>query len=142
MVKADTIIIVVGLQKGERNWRYWPGTVAGEGKRERIDFLRFTVWLGSRIFRTLMPISTLCYSDVHLSGDGHMKTSVEVDEKLLGRVKHLLGTETIRDTIRKSFEVVVRQKALEESARLMGKIDVDLTQERIRAQRRARRVPH
>jgi predicted RNA binding protein with dsRBD fold (UPF0201 family) len=71
-----------------------------------------------------------------------MKTSVEVDEKLLGRVKHLLGTETIRDTIRKSFEVVVRQKALEESARLMGKIDVDLTPEQIRAQRRTRRVPH
>ncbi len=71
-----------------------------------------------------------------------MKTSVEVDEKLLGRVKHLLGTKTIRDTIRESFEVVVRQKALEESACLMGKIDVDLTPEQIRTQRRARRVPH
>ncbi|MFZ5862233.1 MAG: hypothetical protein ACOYXR_05260 [Nitrospirota bacterium] len=71
-----------------------------------------------------------------------MKTSVEVDEKLLGRVRRLLGTETIRDTIRKSFEAVVRQKALEESARLMGTIDVDLTPEQILAQRRARRVPH
>lgn len=69
-----------------------------------------------------------------------MKTSVEIDEKLLAQVKRILGTETLRETIEKSFEEVLRRKALEQSAQLLGKIDLDLSQEAIRSQRRKRNV--
>ena len=69
-----------------------------------------------------------------------MKTSVEVNEKLLNEVRSLLGTETLRETIEKSFEEVVRNKALEKSARLLGTIDLDLSREEIRKQRRKRHV--
>lgn len=67
-----------------------------------------------------------------------MKTSVEIDEKLLAQVKRILGTETLRETIEKSFEEVVHRRALEQSADLLGKIDLDLSQESIRSQRRKR----
>ncbi len=67
-----------------------------------------------------------------------MKTSVEIDEKLLAQVKRILGTETLRETIEKSFEEVVHHKALEQSAQLLGKIDLDLSRESIRSQRRKR----
>lgn len=67
-----------------------------------------------------------------------MKTSVEIDEKLLAEVRRILGTETLRETIEKSFEEVVQRKALEQSAQWLGKIDLDLTRESIRKQRRKR----
>lgn len=67
-----------------------------------------------------------------------MKTSVEIDEKLLAQVRRILGTETLRETIEKSFEEVVQRKALEQSAQWLGKIDLDLTRESIRKQRRKR----
>lgn len=69
-----------------------------------------------------------------------MKTSVEIDEKLLAQVKRILGTETLRETIERSFEEVLHHQALEQSARLLGKIDLDLSQEAIRSQRRKRNV--
>lgn len=71
-------------------------------------------------------------------GEAKMKTSVEIDEKLLAEVRRILGTETLRETIEKSFEEVVQRKALEQSAQWLGKIDLDLTRESIRKQRRKR----
>ncbi|MFY9270113.1 MAG: hypothetical protein WAO55_10250 [Candidatus Manganitrophaceae bacterium] len=65
-----------------------------------------------------------------------MKTSVEIDKKLYQNVKEVLVTETLKDTIKKSFEEVLHHKALENSARLLGKIDLDLTVDLIRKQRR------
>lgn len=67
-----------------------------------------------------------------------MKTSVEIDELLLTRVKRILKTQTIKETIEKSFEEVIRQQALATSADALGTIDLDLTQETLRKQRRSR----
>ena len=69
-----------------------------------------------------------------------MKTSVEIDKKLYQNTKEILGTETLKDTIQKSFEEVLHHKALEDSVRLLGKIDLDLTFEALQKQRRKRKV--
>ncbi len=69
-----------------------------------------------------------------------MKTSVEIDKKLYQDIKEILGTETLKDTIQKSFEEVLHHKALEDSARLLGKIDLDLNFKALQKQRRKRRL--
>ena len=69
-----------------------------------------------------------------------MKTSIKINESLVAKVKQILGTETIRETVERSLEEVVRYQALEASAKLLGKIDLDLTEESIRRQRRERLV--
>lgn len=69
-----------------------------------------------------------------------MKTSVEIDKKLFEDIKEILGTETLKDTIQKSFEEVLHHKALEDSVRMLGKIDLNLTFEALQKQRRKRRV--
>jgi hypothetical protein len=69
-----------------------------------------------------------------------MKTSVEIDKKLYQNVKGLLGTETLKETIQRSFEEVVHHKALEDSAGMLGKIELDLTTESLRKQRRKRKM--
>jgi len=68
-----------------------------------------------------------------------MKTTLEVDEELLKKAKEILGTQTIRETVEKSLQAVVRQNALHRLADSLGKVDlVDLTVEGLRKQRRAR----
>ncbi len=67
-----------------------------------------------------------------------MKTSVEIDQRLYECVKRILGTDTLRATIEKSFEAVVHHQTLEQSAKLLGRIDLDLSEERLRRQRRKR----
>lgn len=67
-----------------------------------------------------------------------MKTSVEIDEKLLTRVKRILKTHTIKDSIEKSFKEVIRYQALAVSADALGTIDLDLTPEALVKQRKAR----
>lgn len=42
------------------------------------------------------------------------KTSVEIDPSLLGQVKEVLATHTIRDTIDAAFREVIRQHAQRE----------------------------
>lgn len=70
----------------------------------------------------------------------HMKTTLEVDQVLLQQAKTILGTRTTKDTVEQSLRTVVRQKALEQLADAAGKIDLDLTVERLRKQRRDRKV--
>ena len=67
-----------------------------------------------------------------------MKTTLEVDEELLNTVKQILGASTIRETVEKSLQAVVRQKALNELANSFGSFEFDLTVEDLRKQRRAR----
>ena len=69
-----------------------------------------------------------------------MKTTLEVDQVLLQQAKTILGTRTTKDTVEQSLRTVVRQKALEQLADAAGKIDLDLTVERLRKQRRDRKV--
>ena len=67
-----------------------------------------------------------------------MKTTLEVDEQLLNKAKQILGTGTIRETVEKSLQAVVRQQALNDLADSFGSFEFDLTLEGLRKQRRAR----
>jgi Arc/MetJ family transcription regulator len=67
-----------------------------------------------------------------------MKTTLEVDEQLLNRAKQILGASTIRETVEKSLQAVVRQQALNELADSFGSFEFDLTVDELRKQRRAR----
>ena len=71
-----------------------------------------------------------------------MKTTLEVDEVLLSKARKILGARTIRETVEKSLQAVVRQKALNELADLGGKVEMisvaDLLKER---KARLRNVP-
>ena len=67
-----------------------------------------------------------------------MKTTVEIDEKLLKEVHKLLGTSTIKDTVNGSMEFVKRQRQLQELADALGTIELDLTPKSLKRQRRRR----
>jgi Arc/MetJ family transcription regulator len=67
----------------------------------------------------------------------HMKTTLEIDEGLLNKAKAILGTPTIRETVEKGLQAVLRQKALNELADLGGKIEM-ISVEDLRKRRRAR----
>jgi Arc/MetJ family transcription regulator len=67
----------------------------------------------------------------------YMKTTLEIDEALLNKAKAILGTPTIRETVEKSLQAVLRQKALNELAELGGKIEM-ISVEALRKRRRAR----
>lgn len=66
-----------------------------------------------------------------------MKTTLEVDEVLLGKAKKILGAATIRETVEMSLQAVVRQKALNELADLGGKVEMVSVNDLLR-QRKAR----
>ena len=42
------------------------------------------------------------------------KTSVEIDSVKLARVREILGTETVQDTIDQAFQAVIRVEAVDE----------------------------
>ena len=67
-----------------------------------------------------------------------MKTTLEVDEVLLNKAKKILGAGTIRETVEKSLQAVVRQQALNELADSLGTMQFDLTVTDLRKQRMAR----
>jgi Arc/MetJ family transcription regulator len=66
----------------------------------------------------------------------YRKTTLEIDTALLQKAKEILGTLTIRETVEKSLQVVLRQKALSELASLAGKVDI-ISAEALRKQRTA-----
>jgi Arc/MetJ family transcription regulator len=67
-----------------------------------------------------------------------MKTVVDINPDLLEEAKRILDTRTIKDTVDKSLRVVVRQGGLEELANAAGTVDLDLTVDSLRQQRRRR----
>jgi Arc/MetJ family transcription regulator len=67
----------------------------------------------------------------------YMKTTLEIDEALLNKAKEILETRTIRETVEKSLQAVVRQKALSELADMSGKVEM-ISLKELRKQRRAR----
>jgi Arc/MetJ family transcription regulator len=67
-----------------------------------------------------------------------MKTTLEVDEHLLNQAKEILQASTIRETVERSLQAVVRQKALNELADSLGTFEFDLTVESLRKQRHGR----
>ena len=70
-----------------------------------------------------------------------MKTSVEIDEKVLGQAQKILGTDTIKETIDQSLRLVVRQRQLQEIVDMFGTLEMDLTPEKLR-QMRYKRTRH
>ena len=67
-----------------------------------------------------------------------IKTTVELDQKLLRKAKKVLGTQTIKDTIHASLDEVVRRRKLQALADALGTIPLDLTLPQLQAQRNKR----
>jgi hypothetical protein len=72
-----------------------------------------------------------------------MKTTIDINDKLLEDVRKLLKTTTIKATVNSSLLFVRRQLELQARADTLGTIELDLTQESLRRQRgkRTGRVP-
>lgn len=51
------------------------------------------------------------------------KTSVQIDEELLGQARRILETETIRETIEEAFLEVLRTEARREEAAALREMD-------------------
>ena len=68
----------------------------------------------------------------------YMKTTLEVDAELLNRAREVLGSSTIRETVERSLQAVVRQKALHDLADSLGSFDFAVTRQDLKEQRRAR----
>jgi hypothetical protein len=62
------------------------------------------------------------------------KTSVVIDRRLLKAVKAILDTRTVRDTIAKAFEEVLKQKARCDEVTALSEMDgMDLGDEAVMA---------
>ena len=62
------------------------------------------------------------------------KTSVEVDDRLLGQVRDLLGTSSIKETIDGALREVVRAEARRREIRALAVMDgLDLADEKVMA---------
>ena len=62
------------------------------------------------------------------------KTSVEVDDRLLGQVRDLLGTSSIKETIDGALREVVRAEARRSEVRALAVMDgLDLADEKVMA---------
>jgi Arc/MetJ family transcription regulator len=70
-----------------------------------------------------------------------MKTTIEIDEKVLKAAQRALGTTTIKGTVDASLKEVVRRRQLRELADALGTIDLDLAPDQLRRQR-AKRPAH
>jgi hypothetical protein len=51
-------------------------------------------------------------SDIHDGGEWMAKTSVDIDMDKLDKVREILGTESIRETISAAFREVIRMAAV------------------------------
>ena len=51
-------------------------------------------------------------SDIQDEGEGMAKTSVDIDMEKLDKVRGILGTESIRETISAAFREVIRMAAV------------------------------
>jgi Arc/MetJ family transcription regulator len=59
-------------------------------------------------------------------------TTVEIDETKLGQVKRVLGTETLRETVDRSFDEVLARAARQKSIARLRKMDgLDLGKRRV-----------
>lgn len=67
-----------------------------------------------------------------------MKTTVDINADLLEQARRVLKTRTIKDTVDRSFETVIRYDALERLANAAGSVDLDLTARTLHQQRRKR----
>lgn len=64
-----------------------------------------------------------------------MKTTIEIDQRLLRQAQKTLGTDTIKGTVEASLRTVVQRSQLAKLADALGTIPLDLTPSRLRSQR-------
>ena len=72
----------------------------------------------------------------------YMKTTLEVDGVLLSKARKILGASTIRETVEKSLQTVVQQKALNELADLGGKVEMMALEDLLKQRKAHKRSVH
>jgi Arc/MetJ family transcription regulator len=70
-----------------------------------------------------------------------MKTTIEIDQRLLQQARKTLGTDTIKGTVEASLRSVIQRGQLQKLADALGTIPLDLTPDKLRSQRH-KRTPH
>lgn len=66
------------------------------------------------------------------------KTTVEIDEKLLGRARRAIGARTIRETLEAGLRALIARTERELLRRELGTYDLALTAEKLERSRRGR----
>ncbi|MEJ2307527.1 MAG: type II toxin-antitoxin system VapB family antitoxin [candidate division WOR-3 bacterium] len=56
-----------------------------------------------------------------------MRTTIDINDKLLRQVKNILGVKTKKDAVEYSLEFLIREKQRERLRKKIGKADLDLT---------------
>ena len=64
-----------------------------------------------------------------------MKTTIEIDQRLLRQAQKTLGTDTIKGTVEASLRTVIQHSQLQKLANALGTIPLDLTPGQLRSQR-------
>jgi Arc/MetJ family transcription regulator len=64
-----------------------------------------------------------------------MRTTVDLDEKLVREVMNLLGVKTKRQAIRRSLEALVQQQKRERLRTKLGNLELDLSLEKLKGMR-------
>ena len=64
-----------------------------------------------------------------------MRTTVDLDEKLVREVMNLLGVKTKRQAIRRSLEALVQQQKRERLRTKLGNLELDLSLEELKGMR-------
>ena len=67
-----------------------------------------------------------------------MKTTIDIDPKLLKEARKALGTTTIKGTVDASLRAVLRQRQLQALADALGTIPLELTPDQLRCHRAKR----
>jgi Arc/MetJ family transcription regulator len=56
-----------------------------------------------------------------------MRTTIDINEKLVEKVKNILGVKTKRDAVEYSLEFLIREKQRERLRKKIGKTELNLT---------------
>jgi len=56
-----------------------------------------------------------------------MRTTIDINEKLVEKVKGILGLKTKKDAVEYSLEFIIKEKQRERLRKKIGKIDLNLS---------------
>jgi Arc/MetJ family transcription regulator len=60
------------------------------------------------------------------------KTSLDIDEELLEKVRGILGTRTLKETVEEAFREIVREQARREEVEALASMDgMDLSDQEV-----------
>ncbi|MBI3659836.1 type II toxin-antitoxin system VapB family antitoxin [Candidatus Acetothermia bacterium] len=66
----------------------------------------------------------------------HMRTTIDLEEKLIQKVMKLLGVKTKREAVQRALESVIAQKRRESLQAKLGRLDLKLTLKDLEQMRR------